>query len=50
MPMPLHKEVAKLFSRQLDLKLNNIDCLEDIILARGTTTLIGNVKIEPDVS
>ena len=50
MPGRPHEEAALLFSRQLDLKLSNMSCLEDMIPAGRTTTSIDSIKKEPDAS
>jgi hypothetical protein len=50
MPGLPHEEVARLFSRQLDYKLKDMNRNEDIIPGGGTTTTIGNIIKEPDAS
>ncbi|RDL37235.1 uncharacterized protein BP5553_04668 [Venustampulla echinocandica] len=50
MPGRPHEAVARLFSGQLDIKLANMNCQDDIIPGGGVTTSIGQIQKEPDSS
>jgi hypothetical protein len=45
-----HEVASRQFCRQLDYKLKDMNCLEDIILTGGATREMVNVKKEPDES
>jgi hypothetical protein len=50
MPGRPHEQVSRWFSRELDSKLEDMNCRDDIDLLGSTTTTIGDIQKEPDSS
>ncbi|RFU33690.1 hypothetical protein B7463_g2588, partial [Scytalidium lignicola] len=48
MPDRLHEEASRLFNRQVELKLNEMNCREEIIPCGGATARMKGVSKEPD--
>jgi hypothetical protein len=50
MPGPPHELASRRFAAKLDIKLNDMDCFEEINQTGSTTRSMPNVKKEPDAS